>query len=81
MTAKLIDKDAALFTKKTILCKFSAKMQERRGHCAVYYNSHPKFIITFFIRWLNNFGDFEVFWLVHFVEFLNVSTTDCKQQG
>ena len=57
-TAKLIDKDAALFTNNTILCKFSAKMQERRGHCAVYYNSHPKFIITFFIRWLNNFADF-----------------------
>ena len=28
------------------------------GHLAVYYTSPQSFIITFLIRWLNNFGDF-----------------------
>ena len=32
--------------------------QKVRGHWAVYYTSLQSFIITFFIRWLCNFGDF-----------------------
>ena len=33
------------------------------GHWAVYYTSPQSFIITFFICWLNNFGDLSEFGL------------------
>ena len=40
----------------------TAGTQGWRGYWAVYYNSPKSFIITFFICWLINFGDF--YWIL-----------------
>ena len=34
------------------------------GQWSVYYTSSQNFIITFFISWLKNFGNFNEFWFV-----------------
>ena len=51
--------------------------QEGRGLGAVNFTSSQSFIITFYIRWLDNFGNLYwiIFdWLVHLVLYPNVST-------
>ena len=64
------------------VCTGTRQLQGGRGHLAVYDTSPQTFEINFLIRWLNNFGDFhcELYRLVHLVECLNVSTTNCNIQ-
>ena len=49
------------------VCKYNNSSGRDRGHRAVYYTGPQSFLITFFIRWLNNIGDFlwNFNWLVH----------------
>ena len=44
--------------------KPSIQPREGGGHWAVYYTGTQSLIITLFIRWLNNFGDYTELWLV-----------------
>ena len=41
---------------QVLKCSQGHGRERERGTLAVYYTSPQSFIITFFIRWLNNFG-------------------------
>ena len=62
---KLVAPRILLFLFSLVIIDTSAdrynNIQEGRGHWAVYYTSPQSFIITIYIRWINNFGDFSEF--------------------